>query len=68
MFAAIDQGWPGLHQGGAEGVSAARGFAPAGAEGDVLQATALEAVGAAFNGEDGGVGVGEDDQPWRSAR
>ncbi|MNI34833.1 hypothetical protein D3C73_888340 [compost metagenome] len=64
MLAAIDQGRPCFHQCRAEGVGAADRFAPAGAEGDVLQAAALETVGAAFDGEDGGVGVGEDDQPF----
>jgi len=34
------------------------------AKGDVLQAAALETVGATFDGEDGGVGIGEDDQPF----
>ncbi|MNX86514.1 hypothetical protein D3C86_1184000 [compost metagenome] len=29
-----------------------------------MQAAALETVGATFDGEDGGVGVGEDDQPF----
>ncbi|MNF81167.1 hypothetical protein D3C84_634270 [compost metagenome] len=64
MLAAIDQRRPGFHQRGAQCVGAASGFAPAGAEGDVLQAAALEAISTAFDREDGRVGVGEDDQAF----
>ncbi|MNZ81063.1 hypothetical protein D3C78_997190 [compost metagenome] len=64
VFTTIDQGWPRFHQRSAQRIGAASGFAPAGTEGDVLQATALETVGAPFDSENGRIGVGEDNQPF----
>ncbi|MNG05773.1 hypothetical protein D3C84_889830 [compost metagenome] len=64
MFATIDHRRPGFNQCSAQRVGAASGFAPAGTQGDVLQAAAFKAIGAPFDGENGGIGVGENNQPF----
>ncbi|MNO77089.1 hypothetical protein D3C76_681870 [compost metagenome] len=62
MLAAIDLRRPPFHQRRAQRIGAARRLAPAGALGDVGEAAALQLFARTFHGEDGGVGIGEDDQ------
>ncbi|MDT4838900.1 hypothetical protein FQZ97_726730 [compost metagenome] len=63
VFAAVDQRRTAFHHGGADGVGAADGFAPATAGAQVAQAEVLEEFGLAFDGQHVGLGVAEDDQP-----
>ncbi|MNP08291.1 hypothetical protein D3C76_1003520 [compost metagenome] len=64
VLAAVDLRRPPFHQRRAEGIGAARRLAPAGAWSNVGQATALQVIVRPFDGKDGGVGVGEDDQAF----
>ena len=61
VFATIDLRGAPFHQRSTQRIGAARGFAPAGALDDVGQALALHALAGAFDGKNGGVGVGQDD-------
>ncbi|MNP58335.1 hypothetical protein D3C76_1532430 [compost metagenome] len=64
VFAAINLYCARLHQCRAQRIGAACRFAPAGAQGDIIEPAALEFIGTAFDGEDGGIGVGQDDQAF----
>ncbi|MCY1408516.1 hypothetical protein D9M71_238370 [compost metagenome] len=63
VFTAVDQRRAPFHHCGADGVGTAQGFTPATAGPEVAQAEALEEFGLAFDGQDIGLGVAEDDQP-----
>ncbi|MNQ93346.1 hypothetical protein D3C85_1088070 [compost metagenome] len=64
VLAAIDLYRARFHQCRAQCIGAACRFAPARAQGDIVQATALERVGTAFDSENGSIGVGQDNQAF----